>query len=640
MNMKKKINLLYWYIFLIIFLEIIYKVFIWKELFDLNLLIIIIFSIPFSIIFYLISSLFKDVINKIITIVISLFITILFIAQYIYFEFYKSIFSIYSAVMGSKQVFGEFGGAVYDYIVRYFYVIIIMLIPILFFVFGGLKFFEFKRTKLKNNLIIVAIFIVVYASNFVIINTMNKDLYSIKNLYNDVHVPMLTINKMGLLTMEKLDVKRYIFGFENELLSFRNKSEDDKEKEYNIINSIDFDHLIETEQNEVIKDMHAYFNNIPASNKNEFTGILKDKNIIFITAESLDISAINEDITPTLYKLLTNSLVFENYYQPLYSVSTSDGEYMNLNSLLPKESAWSFYDSSNNYMPYSLGNMFKEENYVTNAYHNHSYNYYNRYLSHKNIGFNFLACGNGLEKRINCNIFPESDIEMIDYTVEDYINENRFATYYMTVSGHLRYNMDNSIVNKNIDKVKNLDYSDHVLNYLATQIELDKAIEDLILYLKANNKYENTLIVIAPDHYPYGLTIKELNEISKTDRSDKFELYHTSLIMFNPNIETTIVKDYVSSLDIVPTIYNLFGLNYDSRLLMGTDIFSENEKIVMLSDRSWITNKGKFDSITNEFTAFEKVSDDYVNTINKIVYQKFAVSSLILDNDYYSRLGL
>ena len=195
---------------------------------------------------------------------------------------------------------------------------------------------------------------------------------------------------------------------------------------------------------------------------------------------------------------------------------------------------------------------------------------------------------------------------------------------------------------RNKNKVKNLKYSTAIKAYLATQIELDKSIEKLLQVLEEKGKLNDTLIVIAPDHYPYGLTTKQMNEISTIDRNDKFEKFHTTLIMYNPNIEKTVVDKVISSLDILPTIYNLYGLTFDSRLLMGRDIFSNNEHIVILSDRSWITDKGKYNSVTKEFTSTtnEEIEEDYIDRINMIVNQRYGMSSLIIDNNYYKKIGI
>ena len=316
---------------------------------------------------------------------------------------------------------------------------------------------------------------------------------------------------------------------------------------------------------------------------------------------------------------------------------------MNLTSLIPKEGVWSFSKSSKISMPYGIGNIFKKDGYVTYGFHNHNYKYYDRNKSHKNIGLTYYGCGNGLEKKMNCKHWPNSDKEMIDATINYYIDNDKFMTYYMTVSGHLNYNFNgNNMAYRNKDKVKNLPYSKAVKAYYATQIELDKAMESLLKELESKNKLNDTLIVIAPDHYPYGLTTKQMNEVSTIDRSDKFEKFHTTLIMYNPNIEKTEVNKVISSIDILPTIYNLYGIEYDSRLLIGRDIFSDNEHIVILSDRSWITDKGRYNSVTKKFTnnTDEVIDEDYINRINTIVNQKYSMSSLVLSNNYYKKLGI
>ena len=533
-------------------------------------------------------------------------------------------------------------------IARIWYIFAIILIPYILFLIFKNKLFDFKKNNLKFLISYLLIFILSFLGIVLVISKNNEGFYSLKRLIFKTHAPMLTIDKTGLFTMEMIDIERYIFGFNEEIYSEQINVNNEEEKvpeakiEYNTTD-IDFDKLINDETDDKIKSMHVYFKNTVPSNKNEYTGMFKDKNLIFITAEAFDTIAIDEKLTPTLYKIANNSFIFKNYYQPLYPVSTSDGEYMNLNSLIPKEGVWSFKQTSKISMPYGIGNMFNKEGYVSYGFHNHNYNYYDRQKSHKNIGLKYYGCGNGLEKKMNCKHWPNSDKEMIDATTSYYIDKDKFMTYYMTVSGHLNYNFSgNNMAYRNKNKVKNLKYSIAIKAYLATQIELDKSIEKLLQVLEEKGKLNDTLIVIAPDYYPYGLTTKQMNEISTIDRNNKFEKFHTTLIMYNPNIEKTVVDKVISSLDILPTIYNLYGLTFDSRLLMGRDIFSNNEHIVILSDRSWITDKGKYNSVTKEFTSTtnEEIEEDYIDRINMIVNQRYGMSSLIIDNNYYKKIGI
>lgn len=640
---NKKIVIHLWWIFYIIFLELVYRGFIIGNIFSVNTLIVILFSIPFIVIFSTITTLFNEKVNRVLNIILVSALTLVTLAQIVYYNFYDSIFSFFSLTTGTGQVM-QFWQMIIDVILRIWYIFVIILVPyILYLVFN--KKFNYKRPNKTLIISEVLAFILSFAGIFFVVKFDNKGIYSLRRLLFSTHAPMLTIDKTGLLTMESIDVYRYVFGFEEEIYIEEKEEPVIKEetKEYNIYN-IDFDKLISETNDKNLISMHKYFKSVEPTEKNKYTGLFKGKNLIFITAEAFDTIAIDKDITPTLYKMANNSFVFNNYYQPLYPVSTSDGEYMNLISLIPKEGIWSFRKTSELSMPLGIGNMFKKEGYNAYAFHNHTYKYYERNKSHPNIGFNYYGCGNGLEKKMNCNHWPNSDLEMIEASFDYFLKDDKpFLTYYMTVSGHLNYNFyGNNMASRNKKAVKNLNYSDAIKAYYATQIELDKALEKLLKTLDEKNLLEDTLIVLGPDHYPYGLTTKEMNEVSKTDRGDKFENYHTTLIMYNPSIERTEINKVVSGLDLLPTIYNLYGIDYDSRLLMGRDIFSDSEGLAILSDRSWITNKGTYNSVSKKFTSTtdEEVSKEYIDEINSIVYQKFSMSSLILDYDYYKKLGL
>ena len=204
----------------------------------------------------------------------------------------------------------------------------------------------------------------------------------------------------------------------------------------------------------------------------------------------------------------------------------------------------------------------------------------------------------------------------------------------MTVSGHLEYNFSgNSMASKNRKLVDHLPYSNSVKAYLATQIELDKALKLLISKLEESNILKDTIIVLLADHYPYGLSLKEMNEISSYERDDLFEINHNSLVIWNPNLKTIKIDKVGMPIDVLPTIYNLFGIDYDSRLYAGNDLLSPNEGLVILGNRSWITDSGKYSSIDNTYSGNDDIS--YVKNINNIVANKIAFSKSIITSDGY-----
>lgn len=646
--MKKKLNVTIWISFWTIFLEFVYRIFIVKEFFTINTLSVVLFSIPWICLFSIMCSVLKEKGNKILTIIYTFVSMIITLAQIVYFNFYNSIFSFFSLTTGTGQVM-QFWQMIIEVILRIWYIFVLVLVPFILFLIFNKKIINFERINKKKLIIILGTLIVSLFGIVIRIKVDSKGVYSLKRLLYETHAPMLTINKTGLNTMQAIDLYRCVFGFEEKIIEVE-EPEDDviieeiKPIEYNVLD-INFEELYNNETKKKVKKLHDYFKNTEPTEKNDYTGLFKGKNLIFITAEAFDTIAIDENITPTLYKMANNSFVFNNYYQPLYPISTSDGEYMNLMGLIPKEGLWSLADTWNNDMKFAIGNMFNRNGYISYAFHNHTHKYYDRHKSHPNLGFKYMGCGNGLEKLMNCKRWPNSDQEMFKATTKFYMTqEEPFLAYYMTVSGHLNYNFGgNNMASRHKKLVSNLPYSTAIKAYYATQIELDKSLEYLLAELEKNGKLEDTLIVIAPDHYPYGLTKKQMNEVSKINRDNKFEVYHTSLIIYNPSIERTEINETISGIDILPTIYNLYGIDYDSRLYMGRDIFSEQEHIVILSDRSWITSKGRYNSVNGKFTKTtdeEFDQEEYIQRVNKIANDRFTISSSILDNDYYKYLEL
>ena len=125
--------------------------------------------------------------------------------------------------------------------------------------------------------------------------------------------------------------------------------------------------------------------------------MFEGKNLIWIVGEAFSSYVVDEDLTPTLYKLSNEGFVFNNFYNPVWGVSTSDGEYVTMTGLIPKSGVWSFSRSGDNYMPYGMGNILSKSGYLCLAYHNHDYQYYNRHISHPNMGYDYKGLGNGLE---------------------------------------------------------------------------------------------------------------------------------------------------------------------------------------------------------------------------------------------------
>ena len=249
-------------------------------------------------------------------------------------------------------------------------------------------------------------------------------------------------------------------------------------------------------------------------------------------------------------------------------------------------------------------------------------------------------------------IWPESDLEMIDVTVPQYIDHQPFSIYYMTVSGHCGYSLkENAQSRKNYDLVKDLDYVEAVKCYLASQLELEKAMTSLIKQLEDAGIADDTVIVIGTDHYPYGLersttwknTADYICELYGVEKMDRFTRDSNALIIWSGCLEDMDLKveEPVYSLDILPTLSNLFGVEYDSRLLVGRDVFSGEIPLVLWPDYSWKTDKGTYDATNGLFTPAQgaSVGEDYIDYVSALVHNKFRFCSSVQSSYYFNTLS-
>lgn len=412
---------------------------------------------------------------------------------------------------------------------------------------------------------------------------------------------------------------------------------------YNVIESIDFTALADSTDSDILKATDEYLANATPTRKNNYTGLLKDYNLITICAESFCPWFISEELTPTLYKLSHTGILFENYYGTFQSVTTN-GEYTMCMWLYPDMSRTktdsSFNVAGTNYLPFCLGNALKGMGYQAWGYHDYIGDFYNRNITHANMGYTFKAADSGLAMKID---WPSSDLEMMEASVDDYINSGEpFHAYYMTFSGHYQYNWDNAMSAKNRDAVKDLPYSEPVKAYIACNLELEYALEYLMQRLEEAGVADKTCIVLTNDHYPYGLTEDEYNELAGQTLDTTFEKYRNSFICYVPGLsENIVVDEYCSTADILPTLLNLFGVDYDSRLLAGTDALSSGLHVAVLSDKSFLTKTFRYDAGTETVIPADEsitVSDGLVKTYRLYVDSRFQLSGNILNSDYYAHV--
>lgn len=619
----------------LLYFDLIFNLFAYDSYLRTSFINISLFCLINSFIIFIITSIWSDRVNRIITYVIYSILPIWYGLYYVFYKLLLTPFSI--ALFRQADQALTFSKNIIISIIQNIYVILLFFVPLILFVVFKKKLF---RKKLIGKEIFISIVGLVLAINIYVLNiyVQKREYGNIYNLYFETNNVSLNIERLGVMASTMLDVERSIFGFNEKIqvVKIEEVNEDDELFEYDY-NNLDLNLDVGSGNVKIIND---YIKTELGTKKNKYTGIFEGKNLVFVVAESFSEIAVSEELTPTLYKMVHEGFYFKNFYTS-NNLSTIGGEFQALTGLYADNTIFSSWRNGSSYFPYGIGTVFANSGYNTFAYHNNSAYFQDRNVYLQSQGFNnFKGCYNGMEKIINCEQWPQSDIEMISGTVSDYINsEKPFLAYYMTVSGHFYYTFtDNSIAAKNRKYVDNLDYNENIRAYLATQIELDKAMEILLNKLEEAGKLDDTVIVLVADHFPYNLDIDDINTLSSYKRDTLIEANSNNLIIYNSKMKSITVDKVGMSIDVLPTVLNLFGMEYDSRIIMGKDILSYSPGLAMFKDKSWVTDKGTYYASTGKFIANDEIDEDYVRNINNIVNNRTAISRMIVINDYYRKI--
>lgn len=577
-------------------------------------------------------------------ILLTAVLTLLYGSQIVYHFIFGTLYSVAMVSQGGEAMtnfWRELLAAMGDH----FLWLIALLVPLALRIFlrKGLK----GELRAKGRIVLLALAVALFALTRVGIRQTGTEMFSDEDYYRSREIATnQNVQRFGLLTTIRLELTRHAKTEEQdyyipEETQGENPAQEPAEVKYNVMD-IDFDALNALTEDKKLLAINDYCSKVTGTNQNEYTGMLKDYNLIVMCAESFSPAAIDKDLTPNLYKLTQQGIIFNNYYNT-FPNTTTDGEYALMQGLYPdagrSKAVSSLYASRNSYLPFTLGNVFQSQRGVESfGYHNYRGSYYGRSESHPNMGYTMKFAGDGMTFTTN---WPASDLEMMEQSVDDYIGKEPFHAYYMTFSGHYKYDIGtNEMAKRNWDQVKDLPYSSNAIKaYLSCNIEFDKAIGYLMERLEQAGVADRTAIVIAGDHFPYGLKDSEYAELIGHD-IDGFSKFKSTLIFWVGGLEKNIVVDeYCCNVDVLPTILNLWGFEYDSRLLAGTDVFSDGTHAAVLVDKSFLTDKVWFNASTGEIryqVPESEIPEGYVENMNQLIATRFSISADILNTAYYN----
>ena len=624
---------------------------------DLSLVYILLFSAAAGLLLSALVDMLPRKAAHVVTYVLCAAWTVLMCIEYCCKSYFKTYFSLSFVAQMTGQVVGDFFTTMMEIIFTRLPFILLSFLPLAALIVFRRRLLPGKRLSGRVRLLALAGFAVCQIAGSALCYAGEYRADYTYNFVTDRAVP-----RFGLTASVRLEAQYALLGVPEAPMVEVIEPEPDPTPvvyDYNKMD-LDFEATSQLVGGQTLENIHKYFSSITASQKNEYTGMFAGKNLIQITAEAFSPYVISKELTPTLYKLTHEGFVFTNYYQPGWGQSTTGGEFAAMTGVIPTwiNNNLSFYVSSKDYMPFALGNQFRALGYTTVAYHNNSYTYYNRHLTHPNLGYDYYGQGNGLN--ITGPGWPYSDLEMMELTapayIEDYVNNGKpFHAYYMSVSGHANWGWGNAMSAKNREAAVAAypNASQPVQGYIAANLELEHALTYLLEQLEAAGIADDTVICLTADHYPYALVTDEVDYYQELSGIQDSELdisrYRNTLIMWCGSMETPVtVNTPCSAIDIVPTLSNLFGLEYDSRLLSGRDVFAQNFSVSQASTcmplvilptnrgNSWITAAGTYDAKTRTFTPNPgvTVADDYVDTVAALADAKFSYARLLIQYDY------
>ncbi len=395
--------------------------------------------------------------------------------------------------------------------------------------------------------------------------------YNAKNIYNDYINPNTSMYVSGL----------YEYGLRAMYKFF-----------YNLI-TIDRDALKE----EI--DVYNSLYNVPLE-KNEYTGIFKDKNVIYVLMESVDSWVIDDETMPTLNYLKNTGLNFTNRYSPFFNGGQTINSEFSMNTGLYAITDYdTIFDIDTVDYNYSLANTLKKNGYSVNSFHANTGKFYNRREFHNLLGYENYYSGVDLQKskklNKNTNYFVDSNFIKDDYLSNAMLKKDgKFLSFMTTYSGHLDYNKFNKVFKEVDGNITNKYNTEEEYIYRSLVHDTDEFLRLLLEKLESENLLDDTVLVLVSDHYVYGYSDANYVALKKNVSNDPKALQNTPFIIWSKDIKHKEVNTILDTADILPTLLNMLGIEYNPMNYIGEDVFSKyHDNFVWFSDGTIIGENNK-----------------------------------------------
>ena len=376
--------------------------------------------------------------------------------------------------------------------------------------------------------------------------------------------------------------------------------------------------------------------------KNRYTGKQKGNNLIIVQLEGVDSWLINKNDTPTLYNMMRNSINFTNHYSYYNGGgSTFNSEFaVNTGFITPLSYTQNAYTFNKNSFPYSLAHLFKNEGYSVNAFHMNTKEFYSRGTNYKNWGYDNYYGLVDLGTYKDNSYYLDRELILNEDFNEKMFSDKPFVDYIITYTNHMPFSSEKGnckmLLDLDSEENENVRYDLNEEDCARRQAkETDYMMELLLNELKTRNLYNNTTIVVLTDHYLYTLSDKTI--LDKYKNTSNNLINYTPFFIWNNGKDKKTVKTVTSQLNVLPTILNLFGIDYNPVNYIGSDALDNNyQKIVFFSDYSWYDGNVYVDGgiVTNKRYISEEALEDKNYYVNYLIKK----NDLTLKYNYFKEL--
>lgn len=370
---------------------------------------------------------------------------------------------------------------------------------------------------------------------------------------------------------------------------------------------------------------------------NAMTGSLVGKNVILVQMESLDDWIINQENTPTIFRLMNEGINFTNMYTCIYgSGSTFSTEFAFNAGIYQSTTGTAAYSSIRSSFPFSLANTFRSLGYTTQSFHQNVGNYYNRSFMHEALGYSAYYC---TRDYLSPELIPEADASIItdDTCWELLTRQSPFFSFIISYSAHVPYNSKDTLstyalkLHPEYDDPRRTDE----LNCLYAKARLtDDMFMALLERLSEDDLLKSTVIIAYDDHYNYGISDKVLiQQLSEANGSSILE--RTPAFIWYEGCDTLEVTKICQTIDWVPTIANLFGIDVTPYVL-GNDIFDDAYAgWAIFPNGTWLTEDAY---AVNGIPRWNNgMTEEEIAEMNAFVETFYNANEAILASDYYAQ---